>query len=368
MDKKKILIVSKGFYPEITPRSFRATELAKELSRQGHDVTVLTISRDYNYDELHSIYKNLRIKFIDPLVFPAIGTSSDRHMGLLKRGIRRTLLLLFEYPAIELMFMVARALRKESGYDLLISIAVPYPVHWGVAKARNSDHPITKMWIADCGDPYMGCKTDSFNKLFYFAYIEKWFCRKADYITIPLEAARKGYYEEFQNKIRIIPQGISFDQTSISKEIKNEVPTFAYAGGFITGIRDPGKLLNHLASVAKPFKFIIYTNAADMLRPYAEQLKGKLEVRKYIPRKEVLNVLATMDFLVNFDNNTNVQSPSKLIDYALVQRPVLNITADFNPTIIDEFLNGNYNHQLIIPDMTQYNIQNVAGKFLDLLP
>ena len=47
--KKKILLVSNGFYPEISPRSYRATELAKEFYRQGHEVTVITKYRDYNY-------------------------------------------------------------------------------------------------------------------------------------------------------------------------------------------------------------------------------------------------------------------------------------------------------------------------------
>ena len=32
---KRILIVAFSFYPIISPRSFRTTELAKELARQG---------------------------------------------------------------------------------------------------------------------------------------------------------------------------------------------------------------------------------------------------------------------------------------------------------------------------------------------
>ena len=46
---KKILIVTRLFHPEITPRAFRAYELAKEFSRQGHDVTVLTTEREFDY-------------------------------------------------------------------------------------------------------------------------------------------------------------------------------------------------------------------------------------------------------------------------------------------------------------------------------
>ena len=42
MGKKKYLIVSRSFHPANSPRANRTTELAKELCRQGHAVTVLT--------------------------------------------------------------------------------------------------------------------------------------------------------------------------------------------------------------------------------------------------------------------------------------------------------------------------------------
>jgi len=50
MNKKKILIVCRSFYPEISPRSLRATELAEEFARQGHEVTIIfpTKGRDYS--------------------------------------------------------------------------------------------------------------------------------------------------------------------------------------------------------------------------------------------------------------------------------------------------------------------------------
>ena len=69
-----------------------------------------------------------------------------------------------------------------------------------------------KKWIADCGDPFMGAKLETFRKPFYFKYFEKDFCRKADYITVPAEGAKKAYYSEFLGKIRVIPQGFNFKQ------------------------------------------------------------------------------------------------------------------------------------------------------------
>ena len=49
--KKRILLVSSGFYPEISPRSFRAAELAAEFVRQGHKVAVHTKNREFDYTE-----------------------------------------------------------------------------------------------------------------------------------------------------------------------------------------------------------------------------------------------------------------------------------------------------------------------------
>jgi hypothetical protein len=286
-------------------------------------------------------------------------------MYLLTRACVRFLQLGFEYPHIELMFKVKRALKEEAGYDLLISIAVPYPIHWGVAWARKPVHRIARTWVADCGDPYMGCDTDTFMKWPYFKYVERWFMRKADWVTIPIESARAAYYQEFHEKIRVIPQGVRFPPPRQHGTVRNAVPTFAYAGGFIPGIRDPRPLLEYLASLEEQYRFIVFTNSPDLLRPYERVLQDRLDVREYIPREELLDVLATMDFLVNFDNNTASASPSKLIDYAIAGRPVLNITKVLDPPRIQEFLHGDYKAEMRFENVDRYRIETVCRQFLD---
>jgi hypothetical protein len=75
-----------------------------------------------------------------------------------------------------------------------------------------------------------------------------------------------------------------------------------------------------------------------------------------------------MDFLVNFENKNNVQSPSKLIDYAIVGKPVLSIKPfKLKRQIVNEFLKRNYTNQLVIENIEQYNIQNVSRRFLNLI-
>ena len=367
MCKLKILVVSATFYPLNSPRANRTTELVKELAGQGHDVTVLTPKENqYHlpFEEKHRV----TIKHLGNRKWKGFSIRDKGLMRFFDRARIRFFMLLFEYPDIELMGMVKKMLKKENGYDLLISIAVPFPVHWGVAAVRSKSHPIAKVWAADCGDPFMGDKADSFKKLFYFKYIEQWFCRKTDYITVPTVGSVDAYYPEFRDKIKIIPQGFNFEDIKIFRGIvKNEVPTFGYAGGFIPGVRDPRALLDFLCQYEHPFKFIIYTNRTDLILPYIAASKNRIELKAYIPREKLLFELSTMDFLLNINNGTTVQTPSKLIDYALTGRPVLSIDkGTLDTIIIEQFLRGDYSDQFAIGDIEQYNIKNVARRFITL--
>lgn len=368
MPKQKILIVSASFYPENSPRSFRTTELVKEFCKQGHNVVLMTIYKPEFHDKLK---EELGFKILDlgHQKFKEIKGGKSKITNLIFRVFRRLLLLLFEYPDIEYAFKVDSALKGIEGFDLMISIAVPHPVHWGVAWCRTDKNPIAKVWVADCGDPFMGAKLDTFKKLFYFKYIEKAFCKKTDFISVPISKAVNAYYSEFRNKIVVIPQGFNFDESRkfLKDYHKNEVPTFAYTGNFIPGKRDIRPILQFLISTERDFKFYIYTRSVDMVAPYQKKASKKIIVNEFIPRSELLPILSTMDFLVNIENSVSEQMPSKLIDYHLVGRPTLSLDSNHlkKDTII-EFLDGDFTNEFIHPDIGQYQIQEVCNKFLRL--
>ena len=367
MDKKKILIVAATFYPMNSPRANRTTELAKEFSRQGHEVTVITPKDEALHPAFEQQHK-LIIKHLGTKKFKPFAGSGNRFASLFGRIVNRLLNLLFEYPDIELRSLVKKALQKESGYDLLVSIAVPHPVHWGVADARTTKHPIATVWAADCGDPYMLNRLDSFNKLFYFRYFENKFCRKADYLILPTDDSRAGYYPEFHSKIKVIPQGFNFDDTPVyNGPVHNKVPTFAYAGTFIPGSRDPRELLDFLCKQPRPFKFIIYTADTALVEPFVKPSNNQIEIRPYIPRKDLIFKLSKMDFVVNFTNGTAIVTPSKLIDYAITGRPVLKVdTGDLNTGWVNEFLQGNYSNRVNTGEIDRYDIKNVAKQFIEI--
>lgn len=368
MEKKNILVVSGAFYPDNSPRSFRTTELVKEFAKLGHNVTVYITKDKKEHVEFE---KNHRIKInnLGTRRFKEINFRTGSKLEIfLRRGFRRVLVQLFEYPDIELMYRVYKAMRKERNFDLLISVAVPFPIHWGVAWARNKDHQIAKKWVADCGDPYYFSSHDTFKKLPYFQFLEKWFCKKADYISIPFEGLKKYFFEDYRSKFRVIPQGFNFDDIEISRlPVKNDTITFAYAGGFMKNSRDPRLFIDFLKKIKIPFKFVVYNNQKEFGAILKEKLDNKVVLKKYIPRDKLLFELSKMDFLVNFEFDPTNQAPSKLIDYSLTRRPILMIKNEqFDENIIIEFLNKDYTHQFLYPDIDAYNIKNVARQFLNL--
>lgn len=122
-----------------------------------------------------------------------------------------------------------------------------------------------------------------------------------------------------------------------------------------------------MSSLKIDFRFVIYTNSDILIKPFYSFLKNKLVVKPYIPREKLLYELSKMDFLVNIENNYKEQFPSKLIDYALTKRPILSFKSKPIPiNIINEFLSGNYQNKYIVDNLEQYDIRNVARKFIEL--
>ncbi|MDN3676673.1 glycosyltransferase [Flavobacterium paronense] len=363
---KKILIVTNGFYPENSPRSLRATELAKEFVKQGHSVKVITHHRpgvDAFCNEQSITYKDM-----GGLTWPEITIKGTGVIKLFWRVALRFSKLLFEYPQIQTIFLLKKALKNESGYDLLVSVAVPYPIHWGVASSRTKKHRIAKVWAADCGDPYMGQRNDTFRPPFYFGWLEKNFCKKADYIVIPFEGAKTAYYPEFLNKIKVIPQGLSFPPITVLPQ-KNAIITFAYAGNIGSYLPYAIPFLNYLNSLEKDFRFIIYTKEKDIfnsnLNPETLQ---KCVFYEYKDRSVLLNELSTVDFLLHFPYRVAIQKSLKLIDYFYIKKPILSFTNDTESyATFNAFLNYDFSNQIEHSNVDDYYIENVASNFLNLI-
>ena len=247
-----ISIVCGYYYPQNTPRAFRAAELAEEFARRGYNVKVYTLTGGGDYS---SYTQKTKVKIVNlgnsKLGMPDTFGKSNR--SLFVRALVKIFSRLLFLPYIELVWMIRDNIAViTEGADLIISIAHPYSTHWGIAlsKKKVNNFPL---WISDCGDPFMG---DPFEKYpFYFKCLEKKWGKETDYITIPIEEGRAAYYPEVRDKIRIIPQGFRLDPISACSA-NNVVPTFAYAGAFYPNQRDPREFLDYQLKPILSLSFI----------------------------------------------------------------------------------------------------------------
>ena len=348
------------------PRSFRATELAKEFARKGHNVILYAVLGEYDYSSFEE-QTGIEVRNLGPMTFAKLNSDGINERNLIGKVGSHLFGKLLEFPDIEMSFRIKNVLNEIKAIDLLISVAVPHPIHWGVALNRSL---LAKdcIWVADCGDPYMGNHLNYHP--WYFRFVENWTFKKADFITIPIMSAREAYDSQIQDKIKVIPQGFKFGKIEARVVDRlNTIPTFIYAGVFYENVRDPRPFLDYLSTVKKDFKFLVYTKNREILQPYKNTLGYKIEIHNYIPREELITLMSKMDFLVNFENGTSVQSPSKLIDYAIAGRPILSIgQGDVNVSLINEFLNFEFANEFVIPDVERFRIENIADKFLALCP
>ena len=217
----------------------------------------------------------------------------------------------------------------------------------------------------DCGDPFMlnpFIKVPKFMKRF-----EDMWCSMCDYIAVPTKESYKGYYEQYWNKIRVIPQGFDFSKTPIAEYKKNAVPTFLFMGSIYPGVRDPRSFMDYLLKFDKPYKFIMMMRS-PFEEKYIKESNGQIEYIIGKGRKDVVWECSKADFLINITNPSTVQTPSKLVDYGIAGRPVLDVENDFSdPSNFLKFFEGDYSQDHKIGFLDNYRIENVACQFVELM-
>jgi len=235
-------------------------------------------------------------------------------------------------------------------------------------QAWNEKKPIAKVWVADCGDPFYANMVETYRRPIYFKYIEQKWCRKADFISIPKIELIESFLPEFKSKIIEIPQGFNIAESQAFNSIytRNVVPTFMFAGSFVPKHRDPTMFLEFLVSLDIDFRFYIYTRNSTFVRPFIKKGNGRIILNDYVDRKTMIHLLSKMDFNVNFMYNPKYYAPSKIIDYLIADRPILNIEDTLDHELILNFLSGDYKGSFDMFSLQKFDIRNVSNQFLNL--
>ena len=174
------------------------------------------------------------------------------------------------------------------------------------------------------------------------------------------------FLEEFHYKIVEITQGFNLEEQReyLKTYSKNEIPTFIFAGSFVPIHRDPTLFLEYIVNLDIDYKFHLYTRQKWFVEPFIEKSKGRIELHDYLTREDLIGELSTMDFIVNFMYDPYKYAPSKMADYLIAGRPVLNIDYELDKDVINEFLKGNYEGQFNMFTLDRFDIKNIVDQFL----
>ena len=370
-DIMKISILTGSFYPSIHPRAFRANELAKEFVRQGHEVTVINLKTvpDFDYakysEEQHFKIINLGIFAESRLAKISAQKGTYTWWGQKKRFLIEYLLCgnLFRYGP-----RIAAKLNCLEGADMVIAQSTPFPCHYGFYKYIKR-HGRSFVAILDSGDPFYYSKQTK--RAIWFKYIERNVYRHCDFLTIPTANAIPLYSPLIsKEKIRVIPQGFSMRNLKLYTGDFYLPVKFAYAGVFYWDIRNPEFLFRALENLSIDYKFYIYMRYKDarldeVLEKYPK-MREHLIINLCVPHDQLITELSKMHFLVNVENISNTQIPSKIIDYCMAGRPILSCNeTNFDIDKLNRFLHGNYDGRYDV-DPKEYDIENVAQRFLEL--
>lgn len=363
MTKKTIVILSYYYFPQITPRAFRAKELAAEFIKRGWNVILITPHGQYSNDQILELHK-INSTPIKPDTSTSFLTPINQ---LIMKALRR--LLPGGKDLIGALKIVRHGAKTRINADIVLSIGLPFSVHLATYILKSKKSIRATRFIADYGDPFSAMEA-RYKGCLYAKTIERHVLHSFDEITVPVNSAK----EEFKHvtdlqKIYISPQGLDITQFKIShyKQHPQKV-RFAYAGLFYDDIRNPSVLLDYMRTLDMDIELHIYTRTShEATRQIINKFSAmrNIIIHEALPRDECIFELSKYDFLVNIENEITSQIPSKLIDYSITSRPIFSFKpSTFNHHDFDCFINRNYEKTISI-NPEQFSIVNIANNLID---
>ena len=330
----KLLIITAFFPPGNSIAAHRPYSWAKYWSRAGHNVTVLTTLKKDKLENLRLSCTDFQlleipIPVIEPMRRLIYGTNKlengpkyDNSQGSTSSSPRRLIrfwMNLFEkfqqktgcfFHCRMPDFLDAWALRawsiiKESKWDLVISTAGPYSVHWPAARSRYKDR--ARCWIADWRDLWIDNHIYPGVPGFRFIEerLERSWCNSADIVTTVSEPLAKVLSHKYGRNIHVVYNG--FDEEDYAKlpfkcpdylkpYMENDVRTIVYTGTIYPPYQDPTPLFKAVSQLheegilpADKLKIIFCGNNANIKNlAQKTQTTDFVDCIGVIPREDAL--------------------------------------------------------------------------------
>ena len=355
----KYLIVTHQFLPHVSPRTTRWKLLVDELVSLGHEVTVLTGTKQHSQDSnLETIFvgNSRASNVVVNLRNQSNSLDSENRIKsiifkLLKK-VYRFVIRNFAWPDYTMFWLISvfRVRKKLNlDYDVLITVSLPFSSH---IAGYLINKKIGKPWIMDVGDPFTLKTTAPENNSFLYGRLNKHyemkFYKQASKVLFTHDDARKIHIKEFQinPSITVVGQPISkfrehlYEQTKNYNYTNNDIK-FGYFGIFTHGVRTPVNFINFLDKFQN-YEMHWYINSDSESILQKNNLNSSKHIfNSHVARDEALQLMTkAFHCLVSIGNLNPNQIPSKVIEYIATGKPVIHF-AEINDDpvihIADEF-------------------------------
>lgn len=355
-----LLIVSFSYRPMLNPRAFRWTALAEEFARRGVRVHVvcswqpgLLANEIVNGVEIHRV-GNRFIERCRALLARLRGRGRQEAGSSLRKGPSSPLAKQvgwiwrqIAWPDTTCVWYraalhKANALLRKVPRATLVAVTPTFTAALvGGALARKTG--VTR-WILDMGDPFaLAIESPANNFLLYGALnrrAERAVFRGATAVTLTNDHIQRSYaelYPEYAKKLFIIPPLLSVMETSsIMQEEKifgtDAAIRIVYVGSLYKSLRRPDFLLGLFLALtrAEPGRMELHffgntDECNDAFSPYASQIGQTIMLHGLLARETAFSAINEATIVVNLGNANYCQLPSKLVEYMLLGKPILNI-------------------------------------------
>ena len=331
--KKSVLIVGESFLPDNTPRANRWHFFSTELMRRDWAVRVMS--------------RNLFGESIG--IDCAIGDITRGKSFLLSRAVSKLFsLLIFEKEILWAICCMANVIRRREEFSdvaLIVGYGLPFS---GAVLAMAVSRLLSTPCIVEYGDPID--VNPARRATFLERLVNKWILLSADVIIVT-NAAYAAYVEkEYSRPAACLPPVASIPP-SVSRETFKHVmkelhkysasATLFYAGHFYKDIRSGEEFLAALSRSKMSVEFV----HAGMRHRSADDHDRYRNIG-YIDKYSVLYHLYCADLALYFANQSNYQTPSKVVEVGHMATVVLAIGDDFNES--ERELLGNTGHVFFV--------------------
>ncbi|MCU5405856.1 transporter [Bacillus cereus] len=345
---KRVVVISYWYYPENVARAFHVKGIVSSLIKDGYHVD-LVLPKNAMYQEIgNKNSNNITLHQVKPGILLHKEKNrwdvnrnilNNSHSNLLTKGLKKLYdVLIWPDRTIEWAINAYRYVKKNklhSNSMAMVTVGLPVSTHI-TGHLLKKDVPHLK-WIADYGDPFSYNPDREIRK--YDRFLESRMLNNVDSIVIPTESAIDCYTSLGVNKsqIHVIPQLFEEEQGESNYEVDKDKFNIMYAGSFYRGIRSPVEFIHALSLASKRNKQIEFhyfgnvTALEEFLNMEGlDKEKLPIKINDFKSRSEILNIMREMDLLINLNNKSTSQIPSKIIDYLYANKRILNIGKNLN--------------------------------------